>query len=80
MGPLTSMRSALVRAGLASPPVEPHQFEIAMHLLSHPASGPSVATVPHVVTPTESAHCARDGCGRGRSDPIHRIPDDRVPA
>jgi hypothetical protein len=70
------IRSALVRAGLISPPLEPHEFETAMHLLSHTASaGPSVATVPNIVTPTESAHCARDGCDRARHDPIHTIPD-----
>jgi hypothetical protein len=72
----TMIRSALVRAGLLSPPVEPHEFETAMHLLSHPASGPSVATVPHIVTPNASARCARDGCDRARTDPIHTIPED----
>ncbi len=47
-----------------------------MHLLSHPASGPSVATVPHIVTPNASARCARDGCDRVLTDPIHTIPED----
>ena len=73
---MVAIRTALVRAGLASPPLEPHAFEITMHLLSHPAAGPaSLATVAHIVTPTETAHCARDGCGRVPSDPIHRIPE-----
>ena len=70
------IRSALVRAGLIAPPVEPHEFVTAMHLLSHPAPGPSVATVPHIVTPNESARCARDGCDRVRTDSIHTIPED----
>jgi hypothetical protein len=48
MGVLRAIRSALASAGLVSPPLEPHEFEVAMHLLSHPASaGPSVATVPN---------------------------------
>ncbi len=48
-----------------------------MHLLFDPASaGPSVATVPQIVTPVTSERCARDGCDRPRSDPIHRIPED----
>ena len=47
-----------------------------MHLLSQPPTGgPSVATVPHVVTPSASARCTRDGCGRVRTDPIHLVPD-----
>jgi hypothetical protein len=76
MSVLSAIRSALASAGLVSPPLEPHEFEVAMHLLSHPASaGPSVATVPNIVTPTESAHCARDGCDRARHDPIHTIPE-----
>jgi hypothetical protein len=74
---LKALRSGLARAGLVSPPVEPHEFEVAMHLLSHPASsGPSIATVPHIVTPTTSSRCARSGCDRVRNDPIHHIADD----
>jgi hypothetical protein len=69
------VRSTLARMGLVAPPVEPHAFEVAMHLLSHPAPGPSVASVPHIVTPTSSAVCARDGCGRPQADPIHTIPE-----
>ena len=76
MATLGRVRSALARAGLVAPPLAPHEFEVAMHLLSHPASaGPSVATVAHIVTPTESAHCAHDGCDRVRTDPIHTIPE-----
>ena len=68
------IRSALERAGLVSPPLVAHDFETAIHLLSRPASaGPSVATVPHIVTPTTSARCARDGCDRARNDPIHNV-------
>ena len=69
------VRSALARAGLASPPLEPHEFQVAMHLLSHVAPGPTVASVPHIVTPTSSARCAREGCDRVPGDPIHTIPE-----
>ena len=74
MATMGRLRSALVRTGHASPPFEPHEFERVMHLLSHPPSaGPSVATVPHIVTPTSSsARCAREGCGRPMNDPIHQ--------
>jgi len=64
--------------GLASPPFEPHEFERAMQMLSHPpTAGPSVATVPHVQTPmTASSRCAREGCGRPLNDPIHQVSGD----
>jgi hypothetical protein len=71
----TMIRSALVRAGLISPPLVPHEFETAMHLLARGSSTP-VAQVPNIVTPTEGAHCARDGCDRDRNDPIHHLPED----
>ena len=70
-----AVRSTLARLGLVAPPLEPHEFEVAMHLLARGASTP-VAQVPNIVTPTETAHCGRDGCGRVRSDPIHTIPED----
>ena len=70
------IRAALVRAGLVAPPLEPHEFEVAMHLLSHPTAGPSAAAVPHIVTPTSSARCAHEGCDRVPGDPIHTIPED----
>jgi hypothetical protein len=75
---IDAIRSALVRAGLASPPDGPHEFERAMQMLSHPPSaGPSVATVPLVMTPTTSSErCARAGCGRPANDPIHQIQGD----
>ena len=75
MGIMRRVRSALIRMGLASPPYEPHEFERAMQMLTHPPSaGPSVATVPHVMTPmTSSERCARDGCGRPFNDPIHQF-------
>ena len=75
MGWTTGIRSALARTGLVAAPLEPHEFESAMHLLYVPPAGASVATVPNVVTPRSSDRCARDGCDRPRSDPIHRLPD-----
>lgn len=75
MSPQGPIRSALVRMGLAAPPLEPHEFEVSMHLLARGSSTP-VAQIPHIVTPTASAHCSRDGCGHGRTDPIHRLPED----
>jgi hypothetical protein len=68
------IRSTLARMGLVAPPLEPHDFELAMHLLARGTSTP-VAQVPNIVTPTETAVCGRDGCGRVRTDPIHRIPE-----
>jgi hypothetical protein len=68
------VRSALVRAGFVAPPLEPHEFEVAMHLLARGLSTP-VAMVPNIVTPTETAHCGRDGCGRVRTDSIHTVPE-----
>jgi hypothetical protein len=68
------IRSTLSRMGLVSPAVEPHEFEVAMHLLARGASTP-VAQMPHIVTPTETAVCGRDGCGRVKGDPIHTIPE-----
>ena len=68
------VRSTLTRMGLVAPPLEPHEFEVAMHLLARGASTP-VAQMPHIVTPTDSAQCSRDGCGRVRTDPIHTIPE-----
>ena len=49
-----------------------------MQMLSHPPSaGPSVATVPHVMTPvSSSARCAREGCGRPMNDPVHQVSAD----
>jgi hypothetical protein len=73
---MAGVRSALARMGLAAPPVEPHEFESAMHLLYAPAPGPTVASVPNVITPATSARCAREGCDRPQSDPIHRLPED----
>ena len=73
------VRSVLVRAGLMSPPFEPHEFERAMHMLANPASGggPSIATVAHPVTPMSSSErCARDGCERPANDPIHKVGGD----
>ena len=67
-----AVRSSLARMGLVSPPLEPHEFEVSMHLLARGLSTP-VAMVPNIVTPTETAHCGRDGCGRIRTDPIHTI-------
>jgi len=71
----SDIRSGLVRMGLAAAPLEPHEFESAMHMLFAPAA-PSMASVPNVVTPVSSARCARDGCDRPRADPIHRLPED----
>jgi hypothetical protein len=57
--------------------LEPHEFESAMRMFSQPpAAGPSIATVPTVMTPVTSTDCARQGCGRARNDPIHRIAGD----
>jgi len=57
--------------------LEPHAFESAMRMFSQPpAAGPSIATVPTVMTPVTSTECARQGCGRARNDPIHRIAGD----
>lgn len=69
------LRDLLVNARLARGPLEPHEFESAIHLLFNPAA-PSMASVPNIVTPATSALCARDGCDRPRADPIHRIPED----
>jgi len=71
----TGIRSGLARMGLAAAPLEPHEFESAMHMLFAPAA-PSMASVPNVVTPVSSTRCARDGCDRPRADPIHRLRDD----
>jgi hypothetical protein len=78
VGWMGAVRSALVRAGLASPPFEPHEFERSMQLLSHPPSaGPSVATVPHIATPvSSSARCGHEGCGRPMNDPVHQVSAD----
>jgi hypothetical protein len=78
MGVMGRIQSALVRAGLARPPFEPHAFERTMTMASHPPSaGPSIATVPHVITPTSaSTLCTREGCGRPKSDPIHQVGED----
>ena len=75
MATMHGLRSMLARMGLVAAPLEPHTFESAMQLLSHPRSaGPSVATVPHIVTPTSSdERCER--CDRTSNDPIHRIPE-----
>ena len=73
----TAIRSGLARMGLAAAPLEPHEFESAMHLLFAPAA-PSLASVPNVITPVSSARCARDGCDRPRADPIHRLGDDEL--
>jgi hypothetical protein len=57
--------------------LEPHEFESAMRMFSQPpAAGPSIATVPTVMTPVTSTECARKGCGRATNDPIHRIAGD----
>ena len=69
-----AIRSMLARMGFVAPPLVPHEFEVAMHLLARGTSTP-VAMVPNIVTPTETAVCAHDGCGRSRSDPIHRLPE-----
>ena len=69
------IRSAIARMGLVGQPLEPHEFESAMHLLFAPAPGPSVSTVPNIVTPSTSARCTRDGCDRPRADPIHQLPE-----
>ena len=70
-----NIRSGLARLGLAAEPLEPHEFETAMHLLYAPAA-PSLASVPNIVTPSTSARCAHDGCDRPRADPIHRAPEE----
>jgi hypothetical protein len=62
--------------GLVAAPLEPHEFESAMHMLYTPPPGASLATVPNIVTPVTSERCARDGCGRPPADPIHRLPED----
>ena len=72
---MSRIRHALASAGLVREPLESHEFESAIHLLFNPA-GPTVASVPNIVTPSTSARCARDGCDRPRSDLIHRIPED----
>ena len=69
-----SIRSTLARLGLVTPPLEPHDFEVAMHLLARGTSTP-IAMTPNIVTPTATAVCAREGCGRGGGDPIHRMPE-----
>jgi hypothetical protein len=57
--------------------LEAHAFESAMRMFSQPPSaGPSIATVPNLMTPVTSTECARAGCGRARNDAIHRIPED----
>jgi hypothetical protein len=73
----TGIRAGLARMGLAAAPLEPHEFESAMHMLFAPAA-PSMASVPNVVTPVSSTRCARDGCDRPRADPIHRLRDDEL--
>jgi hypothetical protein len=46
------LKGLLVRVGLAAPPLEPHAFESAIHLIPQPPSaGPSIATVPTAITP-----------------------------
>jgi hypothetical protein len=72
---MPGIRDALASAGLIRKPLEPHEFERAIHLLFNPAA-PSPASVPNIVTPSTSARCARDGCDRPRGDLIHRIPED----
>jgi hypothetical protein len=78
VGILNRVHASLVRAGLAKPPFEPHEFERSMAMASHPPSaGASIATVPHVITPTSaSTLCTREGCGRPKSDAIHQIGRD----
>jgi hypothetical protein len=76
MARMNGIRSALARTGLVAEALRPHEFESAMHMLFAPAAGPSVASVPNVVTPVTSATCARDGCGRPRADAIHRVPEE----
>ena len=75
MARLSGIRSALARVGLIAGPLEPHDFESAMHMLFAPPTGPGFATMPNVVTPITSSRCARDGCDRPRSDSIHRPPE-----
>ena len=75
MGWTTGIRSVLARTGLVAAPLEPHEFESAMHMLYAPPPGASLATVPNIVTPVTSERCGRDGCDRPRSDPIHRLPE-----
>ena len=71
------LRSVLVRIGLADAPLGPQAFESAIHLIPQPpGAGPSITTVPTVITPITSTDCARRGCGRPQGDPIHRIADD----
>jgi hypothetical protein len=74
-GRMPSIHDALIRAGLVREPLEPHEFERGIHLLFNPA-GPTVASVPNIVTPSTSARCTRDGCDRPRGDAIHRLPED----
>jgi hypothetical protein len=71
---IAGIRSALARMGLIGRHPEPHDFETSMHMLYAPPT--SVASVPNIVTPTSTERCARDGCDRPRSDPIHRLPED----
>lgn len=72
MSNVSKVRSVLVGLGLADERLAPHDFESAVHLLYAPAPGPTVASVPNIVTPATSARCVHDGCDRPRSDPIHR--------
>jgi len=70
------VRSALVRAGLARPPLEPHDLERDMHLLYVPGPGSPVASVPHPVSPLSSTErCARAECGGCTNDPTHHIAE-----
>ena len=69
---MRSIRLVLADLGLFRRPLEPHEFETAMHMLFNPAAG-TVGATPNVVTPSSSAECAHDGCDRPRADPIHRI-------
>jgi hypothetical protein len=78
MGVIGRIHSGLVRAGLAKPPFEPHVFERTMTMAAMPPSaGPSIATVPHVLTPVSaSTLCSREGCGQPKGDPIHQDAGD----
>ncbi|HEU0243268.1 MAG TPA: hypothetical protein VFQ75_05140 [Candidatus Limnocylindrales bacterium] len=73
---MTRIRSGLARTGLVAVPLRPHEFESGIHMLYRPPVGPTVASVPNMVTPADSARCARARCDRPRADPIHRIAED----
>lgn len=74
------VRSALVRAGLVRPPLEPHEYEPDLRVAYRPAPGPSAARLATVVSPIaardSAERCARRGCGRPPSDPIHGVGED----